>query len=83
MVDCANFRANLSTAAELQEKFRNEGGAEEGDNRNVAPLLMSQIEFADVIGLSKCDLCSDEEVKAVLGSLKALNPDAKVIRVNK
>jgi len=83
MVDCSNFRSNLSTAAELQERFRDEGGAEEGDNRNVAPLLMSQIEFADVIGLSKCDLVSEEEVKSVLGSLKALNPDAKVLRVNK
>ena len=80
MVDCANFQANMATSAELQEKFKD---SDEGDDRNVAPLLMSQIEFADVIGLSKCDLVPPEEVQKVEGSLKALNPGAKVIRVSR
>ena len=60
MVDCASFDANMASAEELQEKFK--GQADEGDERNVAPLLMAQIEFADVIGLSKCDLVPAEEV---------------------
>ena len=83
MVDAAAFRSNLGTAAELQERFKEEGGADEGDDRNVAPLLMSQIEFADVIGLSKCDLVSEAEASSVENALRALNPGAKVIRANR
>ena len=81
MVDCASFDANMASAEELQEKFK--GQADEGDERNVAPLLMAQIEFADVIGLSKCDLVPAEEVDKVEKSLKALNPSAKVVRVSR
>ena len=43
MVDCASFRSNLATSAELQEHFKD---SDEGDERNVAPLLMNQIEYA-------------------------------------
>ena len=83
MVDCANFKANMATSEDLSEKFGEEGGAEEGDQRNVAPLLMSQIEFADVLGLSKCDLVSEEEAVMVENSLRALNPKAIVVRAHR
>ncbi|QDZ20476.1 cobalamin synthesis protein [Chloropicon primus] len=83
MVDCAAFHTNLATSADLAEHFKDSGGAEEEDNRTVAPLLMQQIEFADVIGLSKCDLVSKKVADDVEDALKGLNPTAKVIRVNK
>mmetsp|Transcript_14301 Transcript_14301/g.44690 ORF Transcript_14301/g.44690 Transcript_14301/m.44690 type:complete len:547 (-) Transcript_14301:103-1743(-) len=78
LVDCAAFGANMATAAELGEQF--EGSADEGDNRSVGPLLMSQIEFADVIVLSKCDLISNEAADSVERAVRALNPSAKLIR---
>ena len=77
-VDVAAFDSNLTTGKELQERFK--GSADEGDDRGVAPLLMSQIEFADVIVLTKCDLLSAAEVAGVEGSVRALNPGAKVVR---
>ena len=78
LVDCAGFDSNMATAADLSEKFK--GSAEEGDDRSVGPLLMSQIEFADVIVLSKCDLISEEEADRVERSVRALNPTAKIVR---
>jgi len=81
MVDCAAFKANLSTAAELQDKFK--GSADEGDDRNVGPLLMNQIEFADVILVSKCDLVTEEEALSVERAIRALNPGAKVMRAHR
>ena len=78
LVDCAAFSANMSTAAALGEQFK--GSVDEGDNRSVGPLLMSQIEFADVVALSKCDLVSEEEADRVERSIRALNPGAKLVR---
>ena len=53
--------------------------AHEEDDRNVADLLLDQIEFANVILLNKVDLVSEEESKKLSSLLKALNPSAKVI----
>ena len=81
VVDCATFRANLHTVAELQEQFK--GSADEGDDRGVAPLLMSQIEFADVVVLNKADLVSEKEAATVEASVRALNPCARVLRTTR
>ena len=82
MVDAAAFRANLGTSAYLRERKDMEG-VDENDGRNVAPLLISQIEFADVIGLSKCDLVSEEDARAVEQGLRALNPNARITRADR
>ena len=51
----------------------------EEDDRNVAELLLDQIEFADVILLNKQDLVPDSKHRqALLAAIKALNPEAKV-----
>ena len=78
MVDCATFNGNTATGAEMREQF--EGSVESDDCRNVGPLLISQIEFANVIVLSKADLVTEEEAAAVEDSVRALNPGAKVVR---
>ena len=65
----------MATSGELQEKFKDGSG----DDRAWHPADV-QIEFADVIGLSKCDLVPPEEVQKVEASLK-LNLD-QVIRVS-
>ena len=78
LVDAAGFDADMATAAELQDRFS--GSADEGDDRNVGPLLMSQIEFADVIVITKCDLVGETRAAAVERAVRALNPDAKVMR---
>lgn len=53
--------------------------AGEDDERNIAELLVDQIEFADVILLNKLDLVPDStERQAILAVISSLNPAAKV-----
>ena len=53
--------------------------ATEEDDRNIAELLLDQIEFADVILLNKKDLVPDRKARdAILATVKALNPQAQV-----
>jgi len=53
------------------------------DERGVADLLIDQIEFANVIVISKCDLITEEEALRIEKSIKRLNPEAKVVRAVK
>lgn len=55
----------------------------EEDTREVADLLIDQIEFCDVLILNKCDLVPDEDLIHLERVLKTLQPDAKLIRTVK
>jgi G3E family GTPase len=47
---------------------------------NVADLLVEQVEFSNIILLNKTDLVSETELKKLEIIIKALNPDAKVVK---
>jgi G3E family GTPase len=82
MVDTALFARDYS-CGELKMKDRKQAVPEgDSDNleRSITDLLVDQIEFADVIVLNKIDLCTPEQIKAVEGTVRALNPSAKVLR---
>jgi G3E family GTPase len=53
--------------------------ADETDNRSLASLLTEQIEFANVIVISKIDLVDEQALAKVTAVVKALNPSAKLI----
>ena len=78
VVDAANFLNDFQQADMLQETGESLG---EDDNRSVADLLVDQIEFCDVILISKTDLCSPEQLKAVTGVIKSLNPEAEIVPI--
>ena len=78
MVDCVTFHSNMATAAKAGEQFK--GSVDANDMRHVGPLLMQQIEFADVIVLSKCDIVEEKVASSVEDAVRSLNPGAKVIR---
>ncbi len=71
-VDANMFVQNMGTAAQMCEQFAD--SVEKTDTRAVGPLLTNQIEFADVIILTKCDLITEEEAAAVEDAVLALNP---------
>lgn len=51
----------------------------EGDERNIADLLIDQIEFANVLVLNKTDRMSGDEVARLRLILNRLNPEARVV----
>ncbi len=79
VVDAVNFLRDYDEAKTLQESGESLG---EDDNRNVADLLVDQVEFADVLLVSKTDLVKESEVSRLIGILKALNTDARVIPIS-
>ncbi|MBL8896205.1 MAG: GTP-binding protein [Planctomycetes bacterium] len=53
---------------------------EEDDQRTVTDLLIEQVEFADVLLISKVDLAPAEHLQELEGVLRALNRDARILR---
>ena len=78
VVDAVNFLNDFQQAELLQDTGESLG---ETDLRSVADLLVDQVEFCDVILISKTDLCGSEQLKMVMGVLSSLNPDAEIIPI--
>lgn len=78
VVDAANFLNDFQDAEFLQDGHENLG---EEDERTVADLLVDQVEFADVILLSKTDLVDEAQIKKVKGVITSLNPEATIIPI--
>ena len=79
VVDAVNFLKDYDEAKYLQEVGESLG---EEDERSVADLLVDQVEFADIILISKTDLVSKANVKKLTAVLKTLNTDASIIPIS-
>ncbi len=77
VVDAKGFLDDYYRADALAKRGESLG---EDDERTVTDLLIDQIEFADVIVLSKVDLTTEEKAAEVEAVIKALNPGAKIHR---
>ena len=77
VVDAFNFRKDFAEADDLSARGQ---ARDEDDDRTVTDLLIDQIEFADLLVLSKCDLVSAEDAESLEGILRRLNPLAEVVR---
>ncbi|MBB6522271.1 zinc metallochaperone GTPase ZigA [Pseudoteredinibacter isoporae] len=78
VVDAVNFLKDYDEAKYLQETGESLG---EEDERSVADLLVDQVEFADVLLISKTDLIDDAEVYRLTSILKMLNTHARIIPI--
>ncbi|MFC3122614.1 zinc metallochaperone GTPase ZigA [Agaribacter flavus] len=78
VVDALNFLKDYDEAKSLNEVGESLG---EEDERSVADLLVEQVEFADVLLISKIDLISTKELKRLKSILKTLNTEALQISV--
>jgi len=76
VVDAVNFPQMLFEAESLKEKGMEVG---EEDERNVADLLIDQVEFCNVIVVTKTDLLDKERTDSLMGTLRRLNPKAEVV----
>ena len=80
VVDAKNFLTEYYQADELKDRGESLG---EEDERTVTDLLIDQIEFANVIVLSKTDLTTEQEAAEVEAIIRKLNPGAKIHRAIK
>ncbi|QFY41236.1 GTP-binding protein [Candidatus Methylospira mobilis] len=76
VVDAVNFMRDYMDAISLKEAGESLG---EEDERNVADLLVDQIEFANVILISKIDLIGSDEVFNLRAILRSLNAEAEIV----
>lgn len=77
VVDAVNFRVDYASIEDLRDR----GVAlNEEDSRDLVQLLVDQIEFANIIVISKCDLVDEEQLAELESMLRYLNPSAKLIR---
>lgn len=79
IVDAVNFLHDYDKADYLQEVGESLG---EEDERSVTDLLVDQVEFADIILISKTDLVSKEQIANLTAILKTLNTQAKIIPIS-
>jgi G3E family GTPase len=80
VVDAVNFLKDFDEAKYLQETGESLG---DEDERTVADLLVDQVEFADIILVSKTDIASSREVERLKAIIKTLNTHAKIIPIAK
>ncbi|MBH0028435.1 GTP-binding protein [Pseudoalteromonas sp. SWN29] len=79
VVDAVNFLNDYEQANDLQDTGESLG---EDDERSVAGLLVDQVEFADVILISKTDLITNDELNRLTAILNTLNTQAKIIPIS-
>ncbi|MGO1298247.1 MAG: zinc metallochaperone GTPase ZigA [Vibrio sp.] len=78
VVDGVNFLRDYDEARDLQET---QVSLDEEDERCVTDLLIEQVEFADVIAISKTDLIDEHEVQCLTRVLRRLNAHAKILPI--
>jgi len=76
VVDAVNFMRDYQEAQSLKDI---EAGLGEDDERNIADLLVEQVEFSNVILISKADLVCSDDLANLTAILKSLNREAEII----
>lgn len=76
VVDASTFLDRFEVLEELTDLGV---GRDDEDDRSVTDLLIDQIEFANVLVVSKPDLVSAEQLERVVATVRHLNPDARIV----
>ncbi len=79
VVDAYRFWHDYESGDKLLDRKQAVG---ELDDRNLADLLIDQIEFCDVLIINKCDMVSEEQLESLTKVIQTLQPDAKIIQTN-
>jgi len=79
VVDAVNFLKDYEEAKYLKDSGESLG---EDDDRSVADLLVDQIEFADILLISKTDLVESEDIEKLKAILKSLNTHAQILPIS-
>ncbi len=77
VVDAVNFPRDFGSADTVYTRQMND---DPEDSRAIVNLMTDQVEFANVILLSKTDLVSEDQTEELVAILSRLNPEAKIYR---
>ena len=77
VVDAATFLREYGSTDDLRTRGIGLGPE---DERTIVDLLVDQVEFANVLVISKADLVSEAELRRLEGILRQLNPEARQVR---
>jgi G3E family GTPase len=80
VVDAVNFDTDLHSFDELNDRGI---GLDAEDDRDVVNLLIDQIEFANVLVITKCDLVSEKRIGELEALLRLLNPSAAICHASR
>ena len=80
VVDAATFLDRFEVLEELHEMGV---GRDDEDDRSVTDLLVDQIEFANVLVISKPDLVDAHKLERVVATVRQLNPEAQLVVAEK
>lgn len=78
LVDASQFLDMLRSGTALADADRQ---ATPDDERTVSDLLVDQVEFADLILVTKTDLVDEPIARATEDAVRAMNPRARLLRV--
>ncbi|GKU80661.1 GTP-binding protein [Niallia sp. NCCP-28] len=76
VLDANRFWHDYASGESLLDRKQ---AVDESDEREVADLLIDQIEFADVILLNKADLVSENKLHELKAVLQKFNPGARIV----
>ncbi|WP_088011896.1 GTP-binding protein [Gottfriedia acidiceleris] len=76
VVDANSFWEDYVSGETLLDRKQ---GTDDSDVREIADLLIEQMEFADVIILNKTDLLEEVDINELVSFLKKMNADADII----
>jgi len=79
VVDAANLLMNYGSTDFLRDRGESLG---EEDQRTLVDLLVSQIEFANVILLNKVDIATPQQLDTARKIIRGLNPEAQLIEIS-
>lgn len=77
VVDANRFWHDFESGDSLLDRKEAVG---DNDVRNIADLLIDQIEFCNVLVLNKCDLVKAKDLEKLENVIRMLQPEAKIIR---
>jgi G3E family GTPase len=77
VIDGERFLEDFDSTDELHQR---EASLDSEDQRNVADLLIDQVEFANVLIINKTDRIDGEQTGSLEAILRSMNPDAVIVR---
>ena len=83
VIDAVNFLKDYDEAKYLKDAGESLESLGEEDERSVADLLIEQVEFADVILISKTDLVDESDIERLTSIITTLNTEAKIVPITK